>query len=107
MRTEYATYLPYRNPEALNKGAQTHLHARHARGDSHGKASDCRCKQCPRRAADDLNPELPVVRINTAEQHLDDVLGQDRLVAVLSGALAGLAVSIACLGLLSGVVFPG
>ena len=40
-----------------------------------------------------------MVRINTAEQHLDDVLGQDRLVAVLSGALGGVAVSIACLGL--------
>ena len=96
-RTEFATYFPYRDPEALNKGAQTRLRVMlvviRTEGDPIAVASRVRAELRT------IDPELPVVRINTAEQHLDDVLGQDRLVAVLSGALGGVAVSIACLGL--------
>jgi macrolide transport system ATP-binding/permease protein len=46
-----------------------------------------------------IDPNLPVLRINTIEQQLDDVLYQERLIASLSGLFALLAVLLACLGL--------
>jgi ABC-type antimicrobial peptide transport system permease subunit len=46
-----------------------------------------------------VDPGLPIVRLNTVDQHLDDVLAQDRLVAVLSSAFGVVAVFMACLGL--------
>jgi predicted permease len=46
-----------------------------------------------------IDPSLPVLRINTIKQQLDDVLFQDRLIASLSGLFGLLAVLLACLGL--------
>jgi predicted permease len=46
-----------------------------------------------------IDHNLPVLRINTIEQQLDDVLFQERLIASLSGLFALLAVLLACLGL--------
>ena len=66
----------------MNKGAQTRLRVMlvviRTEGDPIAVASRVRAELRT------IDPELPVVRINTADQHLDDVLGQDRLVAVLS-----------------------
>lgn len=94
---EFNTYFPYRHTEALNKGAQTRLRvmmiAIRTAGDPLALAERVRAEL---RAID---PLLPVIRINTTEQQLDDVLAQERLVAVLSSALGGLAVFLACLGL--------
>jgi ABC-type antimicrobial peptide transport system permease subunit len=42
---------------------------------------------------------LPVLRINTTDQQLDDVLAQDRLVAQLSIALGTIATFLSSLGL--------
>jgi predicted permease len=96
-RPEFATYFPYRDPEALNKGAQSRLRVMlvviRTTGDPLAVADRVRAEL---RAID---PELPVLRINTTEQHVEDVLAQDRLVAVLSSVFGVIAVSMACLGL--------
>jgi putative ABC transport system permease protein len=52
-----------------------------------------------RRELQAIDPDLPVLKVETLEQHLDDLLSQERLVAILSGLFAGLAVLLACLGL--------
>jgi predicted lysophospholipase L1 biosynthesis ABC-type transport system permease subunit len=46
-----------------------------------------------------IDPNLPVLRIDTLEQQLDDVLAQERLMATLSAFYGGLATVLACLGL--------
>jgi len=43
--------------------------------------------------------DLPVLRIDTLEEQLDDVLAQERLIAALSVAFGALATLLACLGL--------
>ncbi len=53
-----------------------------------------------------IDPALPVLRINTVDQQVDDVLAQDRLLANLSTFFAVAAVLLACLGLF-GVVSYG
>jgi predicted permease len=47
----------------------------------------------------DIDPSLPVLKINTIEEQLDDALVQERTVAALAGFLGVLAVLLACLGL--------
>jgi predicted permease len=46
-----------------------------------------------------LDSSLPVLRIDTVEQQLEDTLGQERLIAILTGFLGLAALSLACLGL--------
>ncbi len=46
-----------------------------------------------------IDPALPVLRINTIKQQLDDVLFQERLIAALSSLFGLLAVLLASLGL--------
>jgi predicted permease len=96
-RAEFATYFPYRDPEALNRGAQTRLRVMlivlRTAGDPTALAETVRLEL---RAID---PGLPILRINTTEQQLDDVLAQDRLIAVLSTSFGAVAVFLACLGL--------
>src|ERR1044072_4768616 len=52
-----------------------------------------------RREIRSINPMLPILKTNTTEQQLDDVLAQDRLVPSLSSALSGIAMFLASLGL--------
>jgi predicted permease len=47
----------------------------------------------------DIDRSLPVFKIDTIEQQLNDALAQDRLIAGASGFFALLAVMLACLGL--------
>jgi predicted permease len=46
-----------------------------------------------------IDPGLPVLRINTIKQQLDDVMFQERLIGTLSGLFSLLAVLLASLGL--------
>lgn len=46
-----------------------------------------------------IDASLPVLRINTVEEQLADVLAQDRMLAALSGLFGAVAVLIACVGL--------
>ena len=94
---EFSNYFPYRHPEAINKGLQTRLRvmlvAVRAAGNPLAIANAVRTEMR------NIDPLLPVIKINTTEQQLDDVLAQDRLVASLSSALSGIAVFLASLGL--------
>jgi predicted permease len=47
----------------------------------------------------DIDPNLPVLRIDTFEEQLDDVLAQERLITTLAAGFGGLATLLACLGL--------
>ena len=46
-----------------------------------------------------IDPNLPILNVNTVEEQLDDVLVQERLIAKLATFFGGLAVLLACLGL--------
>jgi predicted permease len=97
IHAEFATYFPYRDREGLNRGAQTRLRVMlivlRTAGDPSAIA------ETVRRELRAIDPALPILRINTTEQQLDDVLAQDRLIAVLSTAFGAMAVFLACLGL--------
>jgi predicted permease len=59
-----------------------------------------------RRALRDLDPMLPILRVDTIEEQLDDVLAQERAVAALSVGLGTFALLLASIGLY-GVVANG
>src|SRR4029079_16805123 len=46
-----------------------------------------------------IDPNLPILNVNTVEEQLDDVLVQERPIAKLATCFGGLAVLLACLGL--------
>jgi ABC-type antimicrobial peptide transport system permease subunit len=46
----------------------------------------------------DVDPNLPILKIDTLEEQLDDVLAQERLMATLSAVFGSLATALACLG---------
>ena len=52
-----------------------------------------------REALREVDPTLPVVRTETIDDELDDLLGPERLVAALSGFLGALALVLVCVGL--------
>lgn len=52
-----------------------------------------------RREVQALEPNLPVFRVKTLEQQVDETLGQERLVATLASLFGVLALLLACAGL--------
>jgi len=94
---EFSTYFPYRHPEAINKGLQTRLRVMLVAVKASG--NPLTIAGAVRTELRNIDPLLPVIKINTTEQQLDDVLSQDRLVASLSTALSAIAVFLASLGL--------
>jgi ABC-type antimicrobial peptide transport system permease subunit len=56
-----------------------------------------------RRELRNVDPNLPVLKIDTVDEQLNDVLVQERLVASLSAFFGALAVLLACVGL-NGVI---
>jgi predicted permease len=52
-----------------------------------------------RRELRDIDPNLPVLKIDTVEEQLNDVLAQERLVAALASFFGALAALLSCLGL--------
>jgi predicted lysophospholipase L1 biosynthesis ABC-type transport system permease subunit len=51
------------------------------------------------RALREVEPNLPILRVNTVEGQLEHTLTQERLIAVLSGFFGVLALLLSCLGL--------
>jgi ABC-type antimicrobial peptide transport system permease subunit len=47
----------------------------------------------------DIDPTLPILRIDTVEEQLDSVLAQERMIAQLTGFFGGLTLLLACMGL--------
>jgi predicted permease len=93
----FSNYFPYRHPDAINRGQNSRLLV---------MLIAVRTSGVPLAIADAvraelraIDPQLPILRINTTEQQLDDVLGQDRLVASLSTALSAMAILLVSLGL--------
>lgn len=84
-------YVPYRQSERFLRAMW--CVAVRAVGNPSGLAA--RVRQELR----EVDPNLPVLRINTAEDQLNDVLVQERLIATLSGFFGALGVLLACLGL--------
>ena len=93
----FSNFFPYGHQEAINRGQQSRLRvmliAIRTAGDPLAIAESVR------REIRTIDPLLPILRINTTEQQLDDVLAQDRLMASLSSALGGAAMVLASLGL--------
>jgi predicted permease len=46
-----------------------------------------------------INPELPILRVDTVAEQINDVLGRERLLAGMAGFFALMAAFLACLGL--------
>jgi predicted permease len=94
---EFSTYFPYRDREGINRGAQSRLRgmmiAARTTGDPLAMAA------AVRRELREVDPRLPIIRINTIAEQLDDILMQDRLVAALSGFFGALSGLLACAGL--------
>jgi ABC-type antimicrobial peptide transport system permease subunit len=94
---EFNTYFSYRHPEALNRGAQSRLRimmvAMKTSSDPLAIAS------AARQELHAIDPLIPILRINTVEQQLDDVLAQDWMIAELSGVFGALAIVLVSLGL--------
>lgn len=92
-----STYFPYQHPDAINRGQQSRLRVMliglRTSGDPLAIADEVRS------AIQGIDASLPILRINTTEQQLEDVLAQDRLMASLSSALGGAALMLASLGL--------
>jgi predicted permease len=97
----FSNYFPYRHPEAINRGENSRLRVMLVAIRTFGEP--LAIADAVRAEIRAIDPLLPILRINTVEQQLDDVLGQDRLVASLSAALSAMAMFLASLGL-SGLV---
>lgn len=93
----FSTYFPYRHPEAINRGQNSRLRVMLVAIRTAG--APLAIADAVRAEIRAIDPLLPILRINTTEQQLDDVLGQDRLVASLSTALSAMALFLASLGL--------
>src|SRR5262245_49913104 len=74
VHAEFATYFPYRDPEALNRGAQSRLRVMLIVVRTAGEplALAGRIRQELRA----IDPALPVLRINTVDQQVEDVLAR-------------------------------
>ncbi len=84
-------YLPYR--QQLGRLSQTICLAIRTIGNPVAVAA------AAREELRNLDPRLPVIRVETIEQQLDNLLVQERLIAILSALFGALAVLLACLGL--------
>ena len=93
----FSTYFPYRHPEAINRGQNSRLRVMLVAIRTSG--APLAFADAVRAEIRAVDPLLPILRINTTEQQLDDVLGQERLVASLSTALGAMAMFLASLGL--------
>jgi predicted lysophospholipase L1 biosynthesis ABC-type transport system permease subunit len=85
-----AWYVPYRQAIGLMR---TMVLVVRANGTPRSLAQPLRQEL---RAAD---PDLPVLRIDTIGEQLDDTLAQERLVATLASLFGAVAVVLACVGL--------
>src|SRR5262249_4628602 len=85
-------YVSYRDKEAARR-LRTMTIAARTSGDP--RVLSPRIRQALR----EIDPNLPVVKIDTVDEQLGDVLIQERLTATLSGFFGAIALLLACLGL--------
>jgi predicted permease len=84
-------YLPYR--QQLSRLSQTICLAVRTEGNPNG------LPPAIRQELQTLDPNLPVIRTETIEEQLNDLLVAERLMATLSAVFGGLGLLLACLGL--------
>jgi predicted permease len=94
------SYFPYRDRSATDPRIGGMCVGVRAGGDPLAVAATVR------RELQDLDPSLPVLKIDTVDQQLDDVLAQERLIAALSCFFGAITALLGCLGLY-GVVSYG
>ena len=104
-QNDFSNYFPYRHPDAINRGQNSRLRVMLIAIRTSG--APLAIADAVRAEIRAIDPLLPILRINTTEQQLDDVLGKDRLVASLSTALSAIAVFLASLGLFGLLVALG
>ncbi len=92
------TYFSYRDKEAARRLRSMTIAVRTLR-DPRAMAATLR------RELREVDPNLPVLKIDTVDEQLNDVLVQERLVAALSAFFGGLAVLLACVGLYGVISF--
>jgi predicted permease len=92
------TYFSYRDKEAARRLRSMTIAVR-TQGDPRAMAATLR------RELRKIDPDLPVLKIDTVDEQLNDVLVQERLVASLSAFFGGLAVLLACVGLYGVISF--
>ncbi|HYE88176.1 MAG TPA: ABC transporter permease [Vicinamibacterales bacterium] len=95
--TYFSSYFPYQHPDAINRGQPSRLRVMLIGLRTHG--DPLAVAESVRAAIREIDPGLPILRINTTEEQLEDVLAKDRLMASLSSALGGTAMVLASLGL--------
>jgi predicted lysophospholipase L1 biosynthesis ABC-type transport system permease subunit len=98
LRRPMQTYFSYRDKEAARRLRGMTLAVRTS-GDPRAGASALR------RELHAADPNLPVLKIDTVNEQLSDVLIQDRLVATLSVFFGGLSLLLACVGLYGVISF--
>jgi predicted permease len=95
---QHLTYFSYRDRESQRRIAIMMLAVRTS-GEPRALAP--RIRQEIQSAA----PSLPVLKMDTVDEQLDDVLAQDRLLAGLGTFFGALALLLACLGLYGVIAF--
>jgi putative ABC transport system permease protein len=92
---EFVTFFPYRDRESVGGGLsrlRTMVIAVRTQGDPAALADRIRGE------LRDIDPELPIIHVSTADDQLADVLAQDRLLASVSSFFGAAAVMLACMG---------
>ena len=87
------SYFPYRDRSATDPRIGGMCVAVRTSGEPLAVAASVR------RELQDLDTSLPVLKVDTVDQQLDDVLSQERLIAELSGFFGAFAALNGCLGL--------
>jgi predicted permease len=93
------TYFSYRHPEATPARIGTMLLALRTDASASGLAMTVQ------RSLHDLLPDLSVLRVETVDQRLDEVLARDRLLAQAGGLFGFAGLLLASLGLYSLVAY--
>ena len=92
------TYFSYRDKEAARRLRSMTIAVRTA-GDPRAMIATLR------RELRNVDPNLPVLKVDTVDEQLNDVLAQERLVASLSAFFGGLALLLVCVGLYGVISF--
>ena len=98
LRRPSQTYFSYRDKEAARRLRSMTIAVRTA-GDPRAMVATLR------RELRDVDPNLPILKIDTVDEQLNDVLVQERLVASLSAFFGALALLLACVGLYGVISF--
>ena len=93
------TFIPYRQALAQKEPMVSMIVLIRAAGDPMALVSRVRS------ALRSIDPDLPVIRVDTVKQQLDELLVNERLLATLAACCSTLSLLLACLGLYGVVAY--